>query len=73
MENKIFLLCFWNETGTDIGEIFAFRSLDNALEAGLNFLLVCEGGELSDEVKEYWYNYQDIDGLIFIYETEFED
>ena len=70
MENKIYLLCIWNEDKVE--EILAFHSLEKALDRGWEILIQTDN-TLGEEFKNFWYEYHDIDCFMYIYDTEFED
>ena len=76
MENKIYLLCIWNEEVTDLEEILSFHTLEAALERGWQIMVQWdEEGKytLEEGDKDFWYEWQSLDGYMYIYETEFED
>lgn len=76
MENKIYLLCIWNEDITDLEEILAFHTLEAALERGWQILIQWnEEGKYTIEEgdKDFWYEQQCLYEYMYIYDTEFED
>lgn len=76
MENKIYLLCIWNEDVTDLEEILAFHTLEAALERGWQIMTQWnEEGKcaLEEGNKDFWYKQQSLYEYMYVYETEFED
>ena len=76
MENKIYLLCIWNEEASALEEILSFHTLEAALERGWQLMIQWdkEGKySLEEGDKDFWYEWQSLDEYMYIYETEFED
>ena len=76
MENKIYLLCIWNEEVTNLEEILSFHTLEAALERGWQLMIQWdkEGKyTLEEGDKDFWYEWQSLDNYMYIYDTEFED
>ena len=76
MHEKAYLLLIYDDFGKHFDTILSFHSLEAALDYGWQLLVKWdEAGiyDLEENDKEFWYEWQAIDGYIRLWEADYKD